>query len=254
MQLLSGAGVLKMFAPCLRVSVATAILLLAAPVTAQQLPQARGQHRLKIEVADAGPVLFGVSVPEGYASSTPAPLVLVLHPGGPRVPYYGAQFMRDIVEPALRQLRAIMIAPDCVGRDWADAACEKPVMSLIADAKRDYNIDRTRVLVVGFSMGGRGAWQMAAKHRELFTAAIPMAASARNITIDQLGHQPTYIIHSREDEVVPFEPAQELAGALKKLNRDVHFEAIDGLTHFEMASYVYALRDAGRWLASRWKD
>ena len=77
---------------------------------------------------------------------------------------------------------------------------------------RSYNIDRKRVLVVGFSMGGRGTWHMAAQHPDLFTAAIPMAASTRGMTIDQLGRQPTYVIHSREDEVVPFEPAEENAG------------------------------------------
>jgi predicted peptidase len=103
-------------------------------------------------------------------------------------------------------------------------------------------------------MGGRGTWHMAARHPELFTAAIPMAASTRGMTIDQLGRQPTYAIHSREDEVVPFEPAEENAAALKKLKRDVEFEAVDDLTHFDMASYRDALERAGRWVAGRWKN
>ena len=84
---------------------------------------------------------------------------------------------------------------------------------------REYTIDRKRVLVVGYSMGGRGTWHMASQHQELFTAAIPMAASTRGLSIDQLGRQPTYIIHSRADEVVPFEPAEEIARDLKKLGR-----------------------------------
>jgi predicted esterase len=79
-----------------------------------------------------------------------------------------------------------------------------------------------------------------------------MAASARNIPIDQLGHQPTYIIHSREDEVVPFEPAEALATQLRELKRDVEFEAVEGLTHFEMTSYFDVLERAGRWVAAKW--
>jgi predicted esterase len=81
-----------------------------------------------------------------------------------------------------------------------------------------------------------------------------MAASTRDLAIDQLGRQPTYIIHSRADEVVPFEPADRLARDLRKMGREVQFEALDDLTHFDMVSYVDALRVAGRWVASRWKD
>ena len=225
-----------------------------ATVGAQELPQTRGLHPLQLEVAGGSPVLYALSVPDGYRASTPAPLVIVLHPGGQRSRYYGGEFMRRVVEPALRDLKAIMIAPDCSGRDWADATCEQPVLTLIDRATRSYNIDRKRVLVVGYSMGGRGTWHMAAKHPDLFTAAIPMAASTRGMTIEQLGRQPTYVIHSREDEVVPFEPAEENAAALKKLKRDVEFEALDELTHFEMHNYVDALQRAGRWVAARWNQ
>jgi predicted peptidase len=230
------------------------VFFVVSVASAQELPQARGLHPLQLEVASAVPVLYAVSVPDGYRSSTPAPLVIVLHPGGQRIRYYGGDFMRRVVEPALRPLKAIMIAPDCAGRDWSDASCEQPVLTLIERAMRSYNIDRKRVLVVGYSMGGRGAWHMAARHPELFTAAIPMAASTRGMTIDQLGRQPTYVIHSREDEVVPFEPAEENAAALKKLKRAVEFEAVDDFTHFDMVSYGDALHRAGRWVAGRWKE
>ena len=221
---------------------------------AQELPQTRGLHPLQADVPGVGQVLYAVSVPDGYRASVATPLVLVLHPGGPRSRYYGAEFARRVVEPALRQLKPILLAPDCPERAWADAGCEKAVTTLIADAMRVYNIDRKRVLVVGFSMGGRGTWHMASQHPQLFTAAIPMAASTRDLPIDRLATQPTYVIHSREDEVVPFEPAEESARELKKRGRDVHFEALDELTHFDMVSYVDALREAGRWVASRWKE
>ena len=227
---------------------------LLAFATATSLPTTKGLHRLEADVPGVGRVRYAVSVPDGYDPATPVPLVLVLHPGGQRIPYYGAEFTQRVAEPGLRQLKAIMIAPDCPTASWSDAAADKAVLTLIADAMREYKIDRKRVLVVGYSMGGRGTWHMASQHQELFTAAIPMAASTRGLSIDQLGRQPTYIIHSREDEVVPFEPAEEIARDLKKLGRPVEFEALDEFTHFDMVSYVGALRDAGRWVAGRWKD
>jgi hypothetical protein len=38
------------------------------------------------------------------------------------------------------------------------------------------------------------------------------------------------------------------------MKRQVEFEALDDLTHFDMVSYVDASRRAGRWVAARWKD
>ena len=228
--------------------------LLAIAIAGTDLPSVKGLHRLEADIPGVGRVRYAVSVPDGYDPAKPAPLVLVLHPGGERVPYYGAEFTRRVVEPALRQLRPIMIAPDCPTAAWSDAGADKTVMTLINDAIGAYAIDRKRVLVVGYSMGGRGTWYMASQHQDVFTAAIPMAASTRDLSIDQLGRQPTYIIHSRADEVVPFAPAEHNARDLKKLGRDVQFEAVDDLTHFDMASYVDALRVAGRWVANRWKD
>ena len=210
---------------------------------AQDLPKVKGLHRLQADVPDVGSVLYAVSVPDGYDPAKPAPLVLVLHPGGQRMPYYGAEFMRRVVEPALRQLQAIMIAPDCPDRVMVGSGGRQDR----DDADRTTRcapttIDRKRVLVVGYSMGGRGTWHMAAKHQDLFTAAIPMAASIRDLSIDQLGRQPTYIVHSRADEVVPFEPAEKSRATSRNSARPVEFEALDDFTHFDMVSYVEALR------------
>jgi predicted peptidase len=227
--------------------------LLALSFAAYDWPTARGLHQLQADIPDAGRIRYAVSVPDGYDPAKPTPLVLVLHPGGERIPYYGAQFTRRIVEPALRQLRPIMIAPDCPPTAAAWANADTAVMALIADARRAYNIDPRRILVVGYSMGGRGTWHFASQHQDVFTAAIPMAASARNLEIDQLGRQPTYIIHSRADEVVPFEPAEDIARELRKQKRDVEFEALDDFTHFDMVSYIDALSRAGRWVAAKWK-
>ncbi len=226
--------------------------LIAIAFAGQDLPAARGVHRLQAEIPGAGRITYAVSIPDGHDAKTPAPLVLVLHPGGPRGPYYGADFASRVANPALRHMKPIMIAPDCTGRAWSDEACDKAAMTLVSGAMKAYNIDRKRVLVVGFSMGGRGTWHMAAKHADVFTAAIPMAASTRGLSVDLLGRQPTYVIHSRMDEVVAFEPAEENAAALKQMKRDVEFEAIDDLTHFDMISYVDALHRASRWVEARW--
>jgi predicted esterase len=79
-----------------------------------------------------------------------------------------------------------------------------------------------------------------------------MAASIGEEPIERLGLIPTYVIHSRADEVSPFAPAERTAKQLITMGRSVRFEALDDFGHYEMFRYVDALRRAGRWMADRW--
>jgi pimeloyl-ACP methyl ester carboxylesterase len=81
-----------------------------------------------------------------------------------------------------------------------------------------------------------------------------MAASTGDDPIERLGTIPTYVIHSRDDEVVPFEPAERNARALEKLGRPVRFEALEGIGHFQMGGYIDSLQRGVRWVTERWKQ
>ncbi len=126
-------------------------------------------------------------------------------------------------------------------------------MALVKSVMSDYKVDPSRVMVVGFSMGGRGAWFLSSRHTDVFKAAIVMAGSTGGQAIDQLATIPTYVIHSRDDEVVEFEPAEQAVKELKKLKRPIEFEPLIGPTHFAMGAYIDSLERGGRWVADRWK-
>lgn len=201
---------------------------------------------------ESGRILYGISVPAGYTKGEPRPLILALHPGGERTPYYGLSFMRGIVSPALKDLNAIIVAPDCPTGSWSDPAAEQAVMTLLQNVMKEYAVDRRRILVTGFSLGGRGTWFMSSRHADLFTGAIPIAGASGDEPLDRLGRIPTYVIHSRNDQVVPFAPDERTTRELEKLGRMVRFEALEGLGHYEMGGYVDALTRGGRWIAERW--
>jgi predicted peptidase len=231
--------------------------LLAIALTglvAQEMPVSPGIHDLTLSSAGRVAMTYAVSIPKGYSPGRPVPLVLVLHSGGQRFPHYGREFMKMLVQPALNDWGAIMIAPDCPTESWTDDAAEQAVVALVQQAQQAYPIDRRRVLVTGFSLGGRGTWFLASRHADLFTAAIPMAASTGGAALSQLGTIPTYIIHSRDDQVVAFGPEERTAKELTALGRPVRFEALWGLTHYEMFRYVEALRKGGRWVMERWNE
>jgi predicted peptidase len=194
---------------------------------------------------------YGLSVPSDYSASRPRPLVLALHPGG-SAPYYGDGFMRSIFLPGLRDLSPIMIAPDVPGRAWTEPRAEQAVMALVAAILDEFAVDEQRILVVGFSLGGAGTWHLSARHADRFTAAIVMAGRSEE-PLAALARIPTYVIHSRNDEVVPFGQAEERVRALEKMGRPVAFDALAGVSHYAMGSYVDALARGGQWVSERWR-
>ena len=198
---------------------------------------------------------YALLVPAGYDVSDPRPLVLALHPGGGRTPYYGGGFMRQIVEPALRSWDAIIVAPDAPTRAWTSETAERAVLELLDSILEDYTIDRDRILVTGFSLGGRGTWFMATRHADVFTGAIPIAGSPGDdsLDLDGLESMPIHIIHSRDDEVVPYAPARAAAAALRERGHPVWFTELRGIGHFAMGGYVDVLRQAGDWMMEQWE-
>ncbi len=228
------------------------LLLLAALLGQSANPAIGRMQNRTLAVPDVGTITYGISVPPGVKPGEARPLILALHPGGDRTAFYGSAFARQIVIPALGDLGAIVVAPDCPTRSWSDAPADAGVMALIERVRKEHAIDARRVLVTGFSLGGRGTWSMVSRHPDLFTAAIPMAASVGTEPVDRLATMPTYIIHSRNDEIVPFEPAERNFRQLESLRREVRFEALDGVGHFQMGGYIEALRRAGQWVNERW--
>jgi predicted peptidase len=206
-----------------------------------------------IPVPGGDPMRYALTIPRGYNGRDARPLILALHPGGQRFPGYGGAFVQQVVAPGLSGLGAIIMAPDVPSRSWTDEVAERAVVGLVKSVMSDYKVDPSRVMVVGFSMGGRGTWFLSSRHADVFTAAIVMAGSTGDEPIEKLATVPTYVIHSRDDEVVEFEPAEQAVRELKKLKRPIEFEPLIGPTHFTMGAYIDSLARGGRWVVDRWR-
>lgn len=207
--------------------------------------------RIRSEVIDVpghGKMRYTIALPR-EAGGAPRPLVLALHPGGGS---RGGPFLHRVVEPALRDWNAVIVAPDSPNRRWSEPSAEQSVLALLDDVIARHPIDRSRVLVTGFSMGGSGSWFMASRHPERFSGAIPIAGAPRENPLDRIGPMPVHVIHSRDDELVPIGPARDAARALAERGRPVEFTELAGVGHYAMGGYVDALRQAGVWMRAQW--
>ena len=65
---------------------------------------------------------YTIAIPEGYTGEQAVPLIIALHYGGTVTPFYGLGLLEGLVEPALRDLGAIIVAPDATAGAWASEA------------------------------------------------------------------------------------------------------------------------------------
>src|SRR5438132_1508350 len=154
----------------------TILSLLPSSVVAQVVgdPPALtpGLHNLKLPRADEPAIRYAISIPGNYSPSAPVPLILALHFGvrGGDAAGAGAGVVQILIGPALAQLGAIIVAPDSVRGNWTSPENEKAVNALLDMILAHYSIDKKKVAVTGFSMGGAGSWHFAEKFPERFSA------------------------------------------------------------------------------------
>lgn len=229
---------------------------------------------------DGKKLRYAISAPADDPSSvSPArPLVLALHYGwqGPLPPGYGHDFLRLLVAPALRELDAILVAPDCPEGSWTHPRSEKALLALVEHVRQTHDVDPRRIVVTGFSAGGMGTWFMAARHPELFSAAIPIAgppvlrtaadpfaglAEAERFLEErrvdwppELHDMPILAIHSRDDELVPFRLTDRAVSTLRDAGGRAELIELKHVGHFETARYAEHLKRAVLWLQRIWGE
>ena len=196
------------------------------------------------------PIYYSISVPDHYVPSKPVPLVLALHFGG--APEGAGRAVLDIlVAQAFSDLGAIIVAPDSRGGAWSSAANEHAVELLLEEMFKTYNIDRKRIAVTGFSMGGTGAWHFGMKYPDRFSAVIPISGTPPDTT-DQW-RLPVLAIHSRDDRVVPIGPTEQYVAELRKSGGHAELIELTGIAHHQTYRFVDGLRRAVPWLKELWK-
>jgi predicted peptidase len=196
---------------------------------------------------------YGLLVPKASAESSGYAMILALHYASPTPglsPYFGLGFMGQLVLPALQELNAILVAPDAPDATWTSVTSERLVLAVLDEVQKESAIDRKRTLVIGFSMGGAGAWAMAAKHPDRFRGGIAIAAAPP--PADLKPAIPMYVIHSRKDETQPFDATERAVRALESQGANVTLAALDDVPHRDTSQYVEPLQAATPWIRKVW--
>jgi pimeloyl-ACP methyl ester carboxylesterase len=113
---------------------------------------------------------YALEIPEDLDLSKPVPLYVWLHGRGDKLTDLAFISERGKKPGQLQPKGAIVLHPfgrSCLG--WKSTA-EVDVLEAIEAVCERYPIDRNRIVLAGFSMGGAGAWHIGAHYADRFAA------------------------------------------------------------------------------------
>jgi len=210
---------------------------------------------------------YQVYVPASFDPSRRWPVVLFLHGSGER----GSDGIRPTavgLGAAIRanpeRFPAIVVFPQVPeAKRWAGDAAAAAIQAL-DQSIAEFHGDPERVYVVGISMGGRGALQIAADHAERFAALVavcgwvvppkqiadldpsttPAGVNAYVAMATGLKSLPVRLYHGSLDTIVPPAESRRLALALHDLGADAKYNEFADVGH---AAWEKAFADPELW-------
>lgn len=197
-------------------------------------------------------------LPNGYddVAAQPWPLILFLHGSGER----GDDLVR-VMDHGLPQrlsqdlaLPAIVAAPQCpLASDWT--LQDDALLALLDELCTTYAADQRQIYLTGLSMGGRGAWRLAASNSHRFAALVPICGrrpdGVRSAeTLRPLCDLPIWVFHGAQDQVVPVEEGDEMVAALRTCGADVRYTRYPDIGHNAWTP-AYAEPELYTWMFSQ---
>jgi predicted peptidase len=177
------------------------------------------------------------------------PLVIYLHGRGgdvmtPEQPWDARAFSE---EDNYRKRACIIIAPQCPQEQGWDGKNAEGVVEIIGDLVKNLSIDKKRIYLTGYSMGGWGTFHLLAREPKLFAAAVPIAGGGNPNDAASFKKVPLWVFHGAKDDVVKPENSQRMVDALKQARGEVTYTEYPDGDH-GISGRVYADAKMHEWM------
>ncbi|MEM9192613.1 MAG: prolyl oligopeptidase family serine peptidase [Myxococcota bacterium] len=189
-------------------------------------PEARGQivnrsYPQRLSTSRQG---YAIYLPPDYDPSRSWPLLIVLHGGSSNGNLFlGVVLGNNMIWESYNQYlwndfearwkpNLIVAAPDGYGQVMWRWMGEQDVLDVIADITRHYNVDADRVVLMGLSNGGVGAYAIGTRHASRFSAVQAIAGSpswllyagGRQLPEERMAMRPFSAMHLPENTTNTF--------------------------------------------------
>ena len=169
-------------------------------------------------------------LPEAYRTEgKPWPMILFLH---------GSAGMGNDLEklktkgpPRILETKSdfpfIVVSPQSPKRIWDVNALNALLDEIVAK----HNVDKDRIYLTGLSMGGFGAWALAAAHPERFAAVVPVCGGGDTSTAGRLKDIPHWVFHGAKDRNIPVSQSERMVRAIEAAGGNVKFTKYPSKAH-----------------------
>lgn len=246
-----------------------AIVLLMSAVNGSSAGPAAGQctgFLFRSLPTARGALPYVLYVPRTYDPSRRWPLILFLHGSGES----GTDGSRALAQGLPRELvwngdrwPFIVLIPQKPSQDSEWEQYELELMTMLAQARRELNVDPSRLILTGLSQGGHGAWVLGARHPELWAAVVPVCGyaaarfgsknvftgTARDLAAALAG-TPVWAFHGGADDVVPAGETTAIAAALEASGAHPKVTIYPGVGHGSWER-AYGELELPRWLLAQ---
>jgi predicted esterase len=192
---------------------------------------------------------YRVYVPKGYAATKATPLVIALHGLGGNEDGFFDNYSQ--LPPQLSEQHGFLLAaPLGFRRDGfygsgamggTDAASrrrgeysEKDVLEVLRLMKAAYNVDESRIYLMGHSMGAIGTWSLGSKYSDTWAALVAFSGVGAATLADNMKAVPHFVVHGDADNTVNVSGSRNMVAALKKLNANVTYIEVPGGSHTDV--------------------
>lgn len=192
--------------------------------------------------------IFGARKLRG-ADETGYPLVIYLHGrnGDVMTPERPGEARSFSEEDNYRKRECVIIAPQCTKEGSWDGENSEAVVEIINDLVKNLSIDKKRIYLTGYSMGGYGTFHLLAQEPRLFAAAVPIAGGGDPNRVGEHKKVPVWVFHGGKDDVVKPEQSRRMVEAMEKEKAPVKFTEYDDGDH-GIAGRVYSDVKMHEWL------
>lgn len=198
---------------------------------------------------------FWVYTPDEYEDNGhPLPLIIFLHGASlcgnnlNRVLRYGTL---DAIEKG-KNIPMLVAAPQNPGGAWSP----KKLNDVLEWMKKNYQVDTTRVYVLGMSLGGYGTMDFVGTYPEKIAAGMALCGGCSLKDVQGLGKVPFWIMHGTADRAVSVKQSQIVVSKLKKTNNDqlLRYDWVIGGSHGYLARVFYLQKTYDWLIAHSLKD
>lgn len=231
--------------------------IIAAWATRLPADEVRTGFQERIFRDEHGTHKYIVFVPAGYTPEKKWPVILYLHGASAR----GTDNQVPIVGGLGAQIRArsesfpfLVVFPQCEEQDprvfsgWgSDSADGARALKILDAVESEFNVDRSRESLTGWSMGGYGAWNLAASCPERWSAVVIVAGEVDLAKAANLKNVRVWSFHGLADYGVPIDRARQMIEAIRQAGGSPYLTELPNVGH-NLGHVVYSEDALYAWL------